>query len=155
MKKKLTFKSVKTFVIDYAIILAGCFIYAVSMALFSSPNDIAPGGVVGISILINHVMPMLPIGIVSLVLNIPLFIWGGIEIGWKYLSRSLSATVISSIMIDSFELEFIANIVKPYTGNPLLVCIFGGILSGAGMSLIFNRGGSTGGITPTSAGRTR
>lgn len=145
MKKKLTFKEVKTFIVDYAIILAGCLIYAVSMALFSSPNDIAPGGVMGISILINHLLPMLPIGILSLVLNVPLFIWGGIEIGWKYLSRSLSATVISSLMIDAFELKFIADIIKPYTGNPLLVCIFGGILCGAGMSLIFNRGGSTGG----------
>lgn len=145
MKKKLTPKEVKTFVIDYAIIILGCFIYAVSMALFSSPNDIAPGGVMGISILINHILPVLPIGILSLVLNIPLFIWGGIEIGWKYLSRSLSATIISSLMIDAFELEIIASFVKPYTGNPLLVCVFGGILCGAGMSLIFNRGGSTGG----------
>ncbi len=145
MEKKLTLKAVKNFVIDYAIILAGCFIYAVSVALFSSPNDIAPGGVMGISILINHLLPMLPIGILSLALNIPLFIWGGIEIGWKYLYRSLSATVISSLMIDAFELEFVASFIKPYTGNPLLVCVFGGILCGAGMSLIFNRGGSTGG----------
>lgn len=145
MKKKLTPKAVKTFILDYAIILLGCFIYAVSVALFSSPNDIAPGGVMGISILINHLLPMLPVGMLSLVLNIPLFIWGGIEIGWKYLSRSLSATVISSLMIDAFELKFIAEIVKPYTGNQMLVCIFGGILCGAGMSLIFNRGGSTGG----------
>jgi len=145
MKMKLTGKSVRTFLIDYAIIILGCFVYAVSVALFSSPNDIAPGGVMGISILINHMLPVLPIGILSLVLNIPLFIWGGIEIGWKYLSRSLSATVISSLMIDAFEVPFIANTIKPYTGNPLLVCIFGGILCGAGMSLIFNRGGSTGG----------
>ena len=145
MKKKLTAKSVRNFLIDYAIIILGCFIYAVSVALFSSPNDIAPGGVMGISILINHVLPMLPIGILSLVLNVPLFIWGGIEIGWKYLTRSLSATVISSLMIDAFELPFISNLIKPYTGNPLLVCVFGGILCGTGMSLIFNRGGSTGG----------
>lgn len=145
MKKKLTAKSVRTFIFDYLIIILGCFVYAISVALFSSPNDIAPGGVVGISILINHLLPMLPIGVLSLVLNIPLFIWGGIEIGWKYLTRSLSATVISSLMIDAFELEFVKNLVKPYTGNPILVCIFGGILCGAGMSLIFNRGGSTGG----------
>lgn len=145
MKKKLTAKSVRTFILDYLIIILGCFVYAISVALFSSPNDIAPGGVVGISILINHLLPMLPVGVLSLVLNIPLFIWGGIEIGWKYLSRSLSATVISSLMIDAFELEFVKNLVKPYTGNPILVCIFGGILCGAGMSLIFNRGGSTGG----------
>ena len=145
MKKKLTAKSVRNFLIDYAIIILGCFVYAVSVALFSSPNDIAPGGVMGISILINHVLPMLPIGILSLVLNVPLFIWGGIEIGWKYLTRSLSATVISSLMIDAFELPFISNLIKPYTGNPLLVCVFGGILCGTGMSLIFNRGGSTGG----------
>ena len=145
MKKNFTAKSVRTFILDYLIIILGCFVYAISVALFSSPNDIAPGGVVGISILINHLLPMLPIGVLSLVLNIPLFIWGGIEIGWKYLSRSLSATVISSLMIDAFELEFVKNLVKPYTGNPILVCIFGGILCGAGMSLIFNRGGSTGG----------
>ena len=145
MKKKLTAKSVRTFILDYLIIILGCFVYAISVALFSSPNDIAPGGVVGISILINHLLPMLPVGVLSLVLNIPLFIWGGIEIGWKYLSRSLSATVISSLMIDAFELEFVKNLVKPYTGNPILVCIFGGIICGAGMSLIFNRGGSTGG----------
>lgn len=145
MKKKLTFKEVRTFVVDYAIIIAGCIIYAVSMALFSSPNDIAPGGVIGISILINHVLPVLPIGILSLFLNIPLFIWGGIEIGWKYLSRSLSATVISSLIMDAFELEVVAQFIKPYTGNPMLVCLFGGILCGAGMALIFNRGGSTGG----------
>lgn len=145
MEKKLTLKAVKNFVIDYAIILAGCFIYAVSVALFSSPNDIAPGGVMGISILINHIFPVLPIGILSLALNVPLFIWGGIEIGWKYLYRSLSATVISSLMIDAFELEFVASFIKPYTGNPLLVCVFGGIFCGVGMSLIFNRGGSTGG----------
>ena len=145
MKKKLTAKSVRTFIFDYLIIILGCFVYAISVALFSSPNDIAPGGAVGISILINHLLPMIPIGVLSLVLNIPLFIWGGIEIGWKYLTRSLSATVISSLMIDAFELEFVKNLVKPYTGNPILVCIFGGILCGAGMSLIFNRGGSTGG----------
>ena len=145
MKNKLTAHKVKTFVIDYAIIILGCFIYAVSMALFSSPNDIAPGGVIGISILVNHLVPVLPIGLLSLVLNIPLVIWGGIEIGWKYLSRSLSATVISSIMMDAFELPAIRNIIKPYTGNMLLVCVFGGILCGAGMALIFNRGGSTGG----------
>ena len=145
MKKKLTPTAVKTFIIDYAIIISGCFIYAISVALFSSPNDIAPGGVMGISIILNYVFPVLPVGMLSLVLNIPLFIWGGIGIGWKYLSRSLSATVISSLMIDALALEVIADIIKPYTGNLLLVCIFGGILCGVGMSLIFYRGGSTGG----------
>lgn len=145
MNRKLTFNNVKRLITDYTVIIVGCLIYAISVAMFSSPNDIAPGGVMGISILINHVLPMLPVGMLSLVLNIPLFIWGGIEIGWKYLSRSLSATVISSLMIDAFGLELVSSIIKPYTGNPLLVCIFGGILCGAGMSLIFNRGGSTGG----------
>lgn len=145
MNRKLTFNKVKVLITDYTVIIVGCLIYAISVAMFSSPNDIAPGGVMGISILINHVLPMLPVGMLSLVLNIPLFIWGGIEIGWKYLSRSLLATVISSLMIDAFGLEFISGIFKPYTGNSLLVCIFGGILCGAGMSLIFNRGGSTGG----------
>ena len=145
MKNKFTPNAVKTFIIDFLVIIIGCFIYAVSMALFSSPNNIAPGGVIGISILINYLVPMLPIGVLSMVLNIPLFIWGGIEIGWKYLYRSISATVISALMIDAFELEFVLRFIRPFTGNPLLVCVFGGILCGAGMALIFNRGGSTGG----------
>ena len=79
MKKNFTAKSVRTFILDYLIIILGCFVYAISVALFSSPNDIAPGGVVGISILINHLLPMLPIGVLSLVLNIPLFIWGELK----------------------------------------------------------------------------
>ena len=130
---------------DIIVILAGSLLYAVSISLFSAPNNIAPGGIVGISTVLNYLLPFLPIGMLTFVLNIPIFIWGWIELGWKYLSRSVITVAVSSVMIDVLALEPVTEFLKPYQGDAMLVSIFGGILSGAGLALIFWRGSSTGG----------
>ncbi len=130
---------------DIVVILAGCVLYAVSISLFSAPNNIAPGGIVGISTVVNYLLPFLPIGMLTFVFNIPVFIWGWIELGWKYVSRSVITVALSSVLIDVLALDFIAGFLKPYQGDAMLVSIFGGILSGAGLALIFWRGSSTGG----------
>ena len=143
--KKITFRKVWNFFLDFAIIFAGCIIFATSVVVFSSPNNMVPGGVTGVAILINYMLPALPIGMVTFALNIPLLIWGGIEVGWKYLTKTLLGTVLSSTIIDLMSIEALSGIIKPYTNNPIMVCIFGGLLCGAGMALIFYRGGSTGG----------
>ncbi len=137
----------KTLILDYLTIFAGSIIYAVSIAVFTSPNEIAPGGVIGISTLINSLIPTLPLGVLSFVLNIPIFIWGGIVLGWKYMTRSLVTTGISSILIDVFSLNAIAEFIKPFFGDMemILVALFGGLLCGTGLALIFYRGSSTGG----------
>lgn len=129
----------KSLIPDYLLIILGAAVYALSVSFFTAPNDIAPGGVTGVATMLNHLI-FTPIGITSLLLNIPLFIWGAIESGWRFILRTMIATTLVSLMIDFFSLFGIS-----YRGDLILAAVFGGILSGAGLGLIFLRGGSTGG----------
>ncbi|MBQ2943508.1 MAG: YitT family protein [Ruminococcus sp.] len=130
---------------DVLVIFAGCVLYALSVVLFTSPNNIAPGGVIGISTLINYAFDFLPLGTMTLLLNVPIFIWGGIALGWKYLTRSIICSAVSSVLMDGFNVLIDKGYLTPYIGDGLLVSAFGGLLCGAGLALIFYRGGSTGG----------
>lgn len=130
---------IKSAVADYAIMLAGAAVYAVSVVVFTAPNDIAPGGLTGVATMLNHMFG-LPIGTMVLIMNIPLFIWGAIENGISFLTKTIAGTVFASILIDVFT-----PIMTAYTGDRILVAIFGGILNGVGLEMIFMRGGSTGG----------
>ncbi|MBQ4105012.1 MAG: YitT family protein [Clostridia bacterium] len=146
MKNKIVLnKPDKMVFMDYLIIFIGCILYAMSIALFTAPNNIAPGGIIGISTMLNYVFAFLPIGTLTLVLNIPVFLWGAFALGWRYLGKSLLCSVLSSIMIDFIDLLIARDIINYYTGDPMLVAIFGGLLCGAGLALVFYRGGSTGG----------
>ena len=120
--------------------IAGSVLYAVGVDMFISPNELVPGGVTGISLLINHVVPAFPVGIGIIVINLPLLL-----LAWRFLGRSFTlrtsfVTVFSSVTIDLLE-PFLPH----YTNNPLLAAIFGGVLSGVGLVLIFLRGATTGG----------
>ncbi|MBE6825179.1 MAG: YitT family protein [Ruminococcaceae bacterium] len=130
---------VLTTITDYVIMFVGAVLYAASVNTFTSPNDIAPGGLTGVGTMLNHLFS-LPIGVMILVLNIPLFIWGAIENGKKFLTKTIVATVFVSIIID-----VMAPFSFKYEGDTLLASIFGGLLSGVGLALIFFRGGTTGG----------
>ncbi len=128
-----------TTLIDYVVMFVGAVIYAASVNTFTSPNDIAPGGLTGIATMLNHLFS-LPIGIMILVLNIPLFIWGAVENGKKFLTKTIIATVFVSVIID-----VMAPFSYKYEGDTLLAALFGGLLSGIGLAIIFFRGGTTGG----------
>ena len=130
---------VKSYTADLLITILGAALYALSVDCFTAPNDIAPGGVTGLATLLNSLIHT-PIGAVSLLLNTPLFIWGALESGKRFIVRTVIAVVIVSLMIDGFALFGLV-----YTGDRMIAAIFGGILSGAGLGLILLRGGSTGG----------
>lgn len=117
----------------------GAAVYALSVSFFTAPNEIAPGGVTGLATILNYLI-YVPIGVTALLFNIPLLIWGAIESGWRFIIRTMIITAIVSVLIDLFSLFDIA-----YHGDMIIAAIFGGILSGAGLGLIFLRGGSTGG----------
>ncbi len=134
MKNKLL-----TTITDYVVMFIGALLYATSVNTFTSPNDIAPGGLTGVGTILNHLFS-LPIGVMILVLNIPLFIWGAIENGRKFLTKTIIATVFVSVIID-----VMAPFSYRYEGDTLLASIFGGLLSGIGLAFIFFRGGTTGG----------
>lgn len=131
--------NVKTAFVDYFIIAIGSIIYATSVVSFTSPNNIAPGGMTGIATMLNFLFG-LPIGTFIFILNIPLFIWGAIENGKGFLTKSVIGTAFISISIDA-----LTPILPVYTGDTILASVFGGILYGVGLGFIFYRGGSTGG----------
>lgn len=124
-------------VMHYALILVGCLIGAVAYPLFLVPNSIAPGGVTGISMVLHHAFGW-PVGMTSLLINIPLFLIGYRSMGRTFVVRSLVATVLFSALIDLLQLE-------PLTREPLLASVFGGVLVGFGLGLILRAGATTGG----------
>ena len=125
--------------IDFLAYLIGSGLYAVAVNTFSAPNNIAPGGVTGLSILINYVTQA-PIGTVMFLLNIPLFLLGLYLLGWKFIAKTVVATFMMSIIID-----VTAPFIPAYQGDMILVALFGGVLEGLGLGLVFLRGATTGG----------
>lgn len=119
--------------------VAGSVLLALSIDMFTAPNHIAPGGVSGVSTMINY-LTQWPIGSMSLILNVPIFIWAFAELSFEGVFRSLIAAVLSSAAID-----ILAVFVKPYETNMLLAAIFGGVLQGIALGLVFMRSATTGG----------
>ncbi|MEQ2441937.1 YitT family protein [Pseudoflavonifractor intestinihominis] len=125
---------------SYFMITVASAIYAVGFNWFYMPNDIAFGGITGVGQIINAILPWAPIGTVVIILNIPLFILGWRLYGGHLLLSSLYAMAVSSVFIDLVN--------SFWTFEPmdsLLACIFGGILMGASLGLVFQQGATTGG----------
>ncbi|HJB25769.1 MAG TPA: YitT family protein [Firmicutes bacterium] len=135
----LTKKKVKDFIVDGVFFLVGSFIFAISVNTFTAPNNIAPGGLTGAATMLNYVCGI-PIGVVTLLMNIPIFLWGLFEVGYRFIIKTIVATILSSVMID-----LTVDILPQYQGDMLLTTVFGGFFSGLGLALIFVRGGTTGG----------
>ena len=125
--------------IDILYDIAGSILYAVGIYTFALNANFAPGGISGLSLMINH-FTRLPVGAVSLILNIPVIIVSYRFLGKLFLLCSLKTMVISALFMDLAFPNF-----PIYRGNPLLAALFCGIFSGAGLALIFMRNSSTGG----------
>ena len=122
---------------SYMQILIGCVIGAAAYPLFMTPNRIAPGGITGIATILNHLFRW-PVGTVSLILNMPLFVIGYKAMGRIFVFRSFIATILFSVLIDLLPL-------KPMTNDPLLGTLYGGVMLGAGLGIIMRGGATTGG----------
>lgn len=136
MQTKLHSKS--SLLLRLAAITLGCALYAVSVSLFLNPNQLAPGGVSGIAILINHLAGF-PTGTLILLLNIPLMLVGVWKLGFRFLILTIYAVGISSLMID------LLSHVDPLTHDPVLAAVFGGASLALGLGLVFKAGATTGG----------
>ena len=137
--KPISPNKIQTFLLDAAFFLAGSLLYAVSVNTFTAPNNIAPGGFTGIATMLNYLFE-LPIGATIVAMNLPFFIWGALELGKNFLVKVVIGTILTSLAIDAT-----APYLPVYQGDMMLTCIFGGLLGGAGLALIFMRGGATGG----------
>lgn len=126
--------------LDTFLIIFGSFVMAIAFNLFLVPNQIASGGVSGISILVQEALGVEP-AYTQWALNIPLFIAGYLILGRQYGIRSL---------LGSFMLPFFVYLTDTWavpTSNPLLASIFGGIGVGLGIGIVYRGRGSTGGLT--------
>lgn len=124
----------------YGLITVAAALYALGFVWCYEPNGIAFGGITGVGQLINYLIPVFPVGITVIVLNIPLFILGWRFIGGKLLVTSLYAMFISSVFIDA-----LTPLREWEPMDPLLACIFGGVLMGLSLGLVFRQGATTGG----------
>ncbi len=121
-------------------IILGCIIGAAAYPMFLEPWDIAPGGLSGVAMIINSFTDW-PVGITSLVLNVPLFIVGYRSMGRVFAFRSLVATILFSLAIDGLKLLNVPSLAE----EPMLATLFGGVLLGVGLGLILRGGATTGG----------
>lgn len=124
--------------IAYTQIILGSVIAGAAYPLFLNDNNIAPGGLTGVAMILHHFFDVLPIGFTSLVLNVPLFLLGYRSSGPIFVFRCLVGTVLFSLAIDLIPLQTM-------TTDPLLASLYGGILLGAGLGLIQRGGATTGG----------
>ncbi|MBA8932342.1 MULTISPECIES: YitT family protein [Clostridium] len=127
---------------EYLIITFGIILVALSIEYFYAPNNIAAGGVTGIAIIINAVIPSFSIGVVSFVLNGLLFIVALIFIDGKFGVKTIYASLGLSVIIWAIE-----RFIKPVaiTNDLMMATIFGTLISAFGMAIIFNENASTGG----------
>lgn len=125
---------------DAVFFIAGTLLYSIGVAVFTAPNKIAPGGITGISTILHYLIGS-PLGTMITVLNIPLFIVAFRFLGKSFVVKTVICTVLVSVFTDILGLSFIPK----YTENVLLAALYGGVLSGAGLGLVFLRGGTTGG----------
>lgn len=136
MKTKYTFK---TLLIDLLFDFMGCSLYGIAMNCFILPSGITTGGISGISLIINY-LTNIPIGICTILLNIPIVLFCYKVLGKVFLLKSMKTMVVLSICIDVVTKNF-----PKYEGDIILAAICTGVLVGAGLACAFIRGSSTGG----------
>lgn len=117
----------------------GIVLTALGLDMFLIPNKIAAGGVSGIATILHYLVGV-PVGAAMLALNVPLFLMAIYRLGLKFGFRSLYGTLAVSLTIDA-----LAPFVPVPTGDLLLACLFGGVLVGLGLGIVFRYRGTTGG----------
>ncbi|HEU5011074.1 MAG TPA: YitT family protein [Roseiflexaceae bacterium] len=137
----MKFQNILPIVRDYALITAGAILVAISVDMFLIPNNVVVGGVTGAAMLLQTYAGT-PVGMVTLLVNVPLFVLGFRVLGgFVFGVRTIYATVILS-----FAIDLLAPYLKPVTADPLLYTLYGGLLDGLGVGLVFRARGTTGGI---------
>ena len=126
--------------LSYLWITLASVVYAVGFNWCYEPNQIGFGGITGVAQIVNAILPAAPIGTVVILLNVPLFLLGWKFLGGHLLLSSLYAMFISSLAIDLLHL---VCVFQPM--DPVLATIYGGVLMGGSLGVIFLQGATTGG----------
>ena len=121
-------------------IALGSFIYAIGFQFFLYHNAIPTGGVTGIAMILNY-LTKIPVGVLVIVINIPLFLAAWHQLGWRFILGSAVGMALSAVFVDLFSL-----IPLNVTSQPMLAAIFAGVIKGFGLGLVYSTGATTGGV---------
>jgi len=119
--------------------ILGSTIFAAGFAFFLQPNDLSPGGISGLALILVELTHFGSVGMLSILMNLPLFLLGGVKIGKRFFVGSLIGMLLSSVLIDVFAAMELPGV------EPLLSIVYGGVLCGLGIGIVFVSGTSTGG----------
>ena len=126
--------------IDWILLTAlGSAVFALGFSLFLEPNNINAGGISGLAQALAHIIGLQNVGILSVLLNLPLFLIGGLRVGKRFFAGSLLGMLLSGFLIDTFALISIGP------QDTLVSGIYGAVLCGLGIGIVFAAGTSTGG----------
>ena len=117
----------------------GSALFAAGFAFFLEPNDLSSGGISGLALILVELLQFGSVGTVSILINLPLFILGGVKIGKRFFVGSLIGMLLSSLLIDGF------TALHPPAVEPVIAMVYGGVLCGLGVGIVFMAGTSTGG----------
>ena len=140
MEKMMRKTAWKELGIDTVYDVAGSVLQAMGVWLFIEPCHIAPGGVSGIALILNHLFGA-PIGTMTLLLNVPLLVISYLILNRTMTWKTVRTVVWMSVIMDGFAMMGLPQ----YVGDRLISSAFGGIFVGAGMAVIFMRNSTTGG----------
>ena len=119
--------------------ILGSTLFALGFALFLAPNNINTGGISGLAMVLVETLGFGSVGSLSILVNLPLFVLGGLKIGRRFFAGSLLGMLLSSVLIDAFAALSFA------TPEPLIGVLYGGVICGFGLGVVFVSGTSTGG----------
>lgn len=119
--------------------IAGSAVFALGFSLFLLPNDMNAGGISGLAQVVVELIGFGSVGTLSILINLPLFVLGGLKIGKRFFIGSLLGMLLSSVLIDLFA------VIQVPAVEPLIGVLYGGVLCGLGLGFVFICGASTGG----------
>ncbi|MBE6010200.1 MAG: YitT family protein [Lachnospiraceae bacterium] len=113
---------------------AGSLLAAFALEEFLVPNNIFDGGVVGVSMILHNFLPV-PLGLLTVIINIPFLIYAMLRIGKQFLGKAAYAMILFSILLEAFKT------LPEITDDLLLATVFGGVLLGVGVGMVLRGGG--------------
>lgn len=119
--------------------ILGSALFALGFSVFLAPNDMNPGGISGLAMVVVELLNFGTVGRLTFLINLPLFLLGGVKIGKRFFLGSFLGMIVSSVLIDAFAQ------IPVTTPEPLVGVIYGGVICGVGLGLVFVFGASTGG----------
>lgn len=125
---------------SYFIIVLGSCIYSLAFDWFFVPNQVGMGGVTGLAQVVHYLSPILSIGVLTFLMNVPLFVAGWKYLGWHLLVSSLFSMAVCSAAIDALNALY-----QFPSMDPMLASLCGGVMMGLGLGIVFSQGATTGG----------